>query len=100
MLARAGADELAAAGGRRRRKKPATVLSVQQRRVAELAVTGATAREIAASPYVSAKTVESHLAAVYMKLGVSGKAELRKRRDLLTSTAADSDTGPAELTGE
>lgn len=81
--------ELAAAGGRRRRAGAsdgdgdggnASVLTTQQARVAALAVTGATTKEIAQSLYLSPRTVESHLGQVFIRLGVRSKAELRRRR--------------------
>ncbi len=87
--AEAAHAELVTVGGRRRRKagagpegaEPAAgVLTVQQARVAELAVTGATTKEIAQSLHLSPRTVESHLGAVFVRLGVRSKSELRRRR--------------------
>ncbi len=79
-LAAAARAELTAAGGRRRRSGPEDgTLTAQQARVAELATAGATTREIAQALHVSPRTVETHLAAVYRKLGVRTKAELRRR---------------------
>ena len=37
---------------------------------------GATTRDIAASLFISPKTVEAHLTRIYRKLGVSSKAQL------------------------
>jgi DNA-binding CsgD family transcriptional regulator len=54
-------------------------LSVSERRVAELAATGMTNREVAAALFVSPKTVESNLARVYRKLGIRTRAELGQR---------------------
>ena len=69
--------ELAASGGRRRRRgASATELTGQERRVADLAATGMTNREIATALYVSAKTVDHHLGRVYQKLGISSRREL------------------------
>jgi DNA-binding CsgD family transcriptional regulator len=45
--------------------------------VADLAVTGATIKEIALAMYISPRTVETHLTHIYRKVGVSSKAELR-----------------------
>ena len=52
------------------------VLTVNERQVAALAVTGATTREIASTLLVSPKTVESHLTSIYRKFGVRSKTEL------------------------
>jgi DNA-binding NarL/FixJ family response regulator len=52
------------------------VLTPSEQRVAELAASGMTNREIAASLFVSAKTVEANLSQVYRKLGIRSRAEL------------------------
>ncbi len=83
-LAERAHAELMAAGGRRRRDGGSQGLSPQQRRVAQMAVTGATSPEIATALGLSPRTVETHLAGVYLKLGVAGRAELRQRRDQIT----------------
>ena len=51
-------------------------LTPSEWRVAELAATGMTTRDVAATLFVSPKTVESNLARVYRKLGISSRAEL------------------------
>jgi DNA-binding CsgD family transcriptional regulator len=51
-------------------------LTPAERRVAELAGAGATNREIAASCYLSVKTVEATLSRVYRKLAVRSRTEL------------------------
>lgn len=79
-LATRAREELAAAGGRRRAGRRRGGLTAQQARVAELAITGATTREIAMSLHLSPRTVENHLAAIYVALGVTSKAELRRRQ--------------------
>jgi DNA-binding CsgD family transcriptional regulator len=79
-MAQRASEELWAAGGRRRPRAGRAQLTGQELRVAEEAITGATAREIAASLYLSPRTVETHLASAYRKLGVASKAELRRRR--------------------
>jgi DNA-binding CsgD family transcriptional regulator len=74
------AEELRAAGGRARR--PATdptQLTDREARVAAVAATGATNREIAAELFISVKTVEFHLARVFDKLGVRTRSELAAR---------------------
>lgn len=79
-LAEEARQELSAAGGRRRRSTTGNELTTQQARVATLAATGATNREIAGQLHISARTVESHLAAALLKLNVRTRAELRQRR--------------------
>jgi DNA-binding NarL/FixJ family response regulator len=51
-------------------------LSPRERQVARLAIAGLTAREIGEQLFISARTVETHLANVYAKLGVRSKIEL------------------------
>ena len=54
-------------------------LSPAERRVAEAVVAGLSNREVAASLYVSEKTVEFHLHNVYRKLGVRSRTQLVRR---------------------
>ena len=51
-------------------------LSARERQVANLAIAGHTAREIGEQLFISPRTVETHLAKVYAKLGVRSKIEL------------------------
>ncbi|WP_427384299.1 AAA family ATPase [Janibacter sp. G56] len=51
-------------------------LTETERRVADLATMGLRNRDIAASAYLSIKTVEANLGRVYRKLGIRGRAEL------------------------
>ncbi|MDT5234766.1 MAG: hypothetical protein QOF47_753 [Mycobacterium sp.] len=51
-------------------------LTPSQRRVAELAASGLTNRDVAAKLFVSTKTVETNLSQVYRKLGIHSRAEL------------------------
>ena len=51
-------------------------LTSSERRVAELAASGMTNRDIAAALFISPKTVEANLARVYRKLGIRARAEL------------------------
>lgn len=53
-----------------------TGLTETERQMAELAAAGRTNREIAATLFVSPKTVEARLASVYGKLGIRSRAEL------------------------
>jgi DNA-binding NarL/FixJ family response regulator len=51
-------------------------LTPSERRVAELAASGLTTRDVAAKLFVSTKTVEANLSQVYRKLGIRSRAEL------------------------
>ena len=53
-----------------------TELTDTEQRMAELAASGRTNREIAAAMFVSPKTVEARLASAYGKLGIRSRAEL------------------------
>jgi DNA-binding CsgD family transcriptional regulator len=54
-------------------------LTPSERRVAELAATGMTNREVAGALFISPKTVEANLARIYRKLGIRSRAELGQR---------------------
>jgi len=60
------------------RRNPAALTS-SEARVAELAASGLTNREIAAAAFMSQKTVEANLSRVYRKLGIRSRAELGLR---------------------
>ncbi|OBA73680.1 hypothetical protein A5641_04815 [Mycobacterium sp. 1554424.7] len=62
---------------------PTKLLTSGERRVAELAASGMTNREVAATLFISPKTVEVHLSRVYRKLDVRTRAELVRRIDQL-----------------
>ena len=70
--------ELYAAGGRPRRDALTgpDSLTPSERRVAELAADGLANRDIAQLLFVTPKTVEFHLTAVFRKLGISSRAAL------------------------
>jgi DNA-binding CsgD family transcriptional regulator len=51
-------------------------LTVREREVALLAANGASSREIGARLFLSARTVDTHLARVYRKLGLTSRSEL------------------------
>ena len=55
-----------------------TALTDAEQRVAERIAKGATSREAAAELFVSPRTVETHIASIYRKLGVQGRLELRR----------------------
>lgn len=56
--------------------RPDDELTPSERRVAELLASGMTRKEVAATMFVSPKTVEATLARVYRKLGIRSRAEL------------------------
>ena len=55
------------------------LLTASERRVAELAATGMTNRDIASTLFISPKTVEQNLGRVYRKLGIKNRAALGGR---------------------
>jgi DNA-binding CsgD family transcriptional regulator len=55
-----------------------SALTDAERRVAEQIVGGTTSREAAEKLFISARTVEAHLASIYRKLGVHSRSELRR----------------------
>jgi DNA-binding CsgD family transcriptional regulator len=69
--------------GHRGRRAAASIgpaaLSAREREVVELAVHGYTAREIAARLFIGKRTVETHLANAYVKLGVTSRRQLRDK---------------------
>jgi len=77
-LARQTFDELQATGENVRRWTPIGVesLTPSERRVAEMAANGMTNRQIAQSLFLTVKTIETHLAATYDKLGIHSRREL------------------------
>jgi ATP/maltotriose-dependent transcriptional regulator MalT len=54
-------------------------LTPSEQRVAELAASGMTNRDVAAALFISPKTVEANLARIYHKLGIRSRAELGRR---------------------
>ncbi|SEM20366.1 helix-turn-helix transcriptional regulator [Streptacidiphilus jiangxiensis] len=56
---------------------PVTSLTWQERRIADLAASGLTNKEIGERTHLSPRTVSSHLYRVFPKLGVSSRAALR-----------------------
>jgi len=77
-LAKRAHDELSATGERVRRWTPIGVesLTPSERRVAEMAASGLTNRQIAQSLFLTVKTIETHLAAAYDKLGIRSRQQL------------------------
>jgi DNA-binding CsgD family transcriptional regulator len=54
-------------------------LTATERRVADLIAAGATNREAADALFVSVRTIETHVASIYRKLGVRTRAELARK---------------------
>lgn len=77
-LERLAAHELHAAGGRRRRRGSEPGLTAVQSEVAMLAVRGLTNAEIGQHMFISARTVEHHLTAIYARLGIASRRQLRR----------------------
>ena len=77
-LAKHAFDELSATGEKVRRYTPIGVesLTPSERRVAEMAAGGLTNRQIAQTLFLTVKTIETHLAAAYDKLGIRSRREL------------------------
>jgi DNA-binding CsgD family transcriptional regulator len=77
-VVRRAQEGLQAAGGRPRRIRATgpTALTGSQMEVALLATDGLTNRQIAERLFVTIKTVETHLMAVYRKLGIRRRDEL------------------------
>ena len=71
------------------RHRPPNELTATELRVAELAATGLTNREVATAAFMSPKTVEANLSRVYRKLGINSRAELGAT---MASTARDGGT--------
>jgi hypothetical protein len=86
-------EELVAAGGTTDRTRPvAELLGDIELQVARLAAAGETNRSIATALFLSPRTIENHLGAVYRKLGVAG------RPGLVARAAADPELrGPARV---
>jgi DNA-binding CsgD family transcriptional regulator len=60
-----------------------TALTPTEQRVADLAASGLTNRDVAAALFISPKTVEANLARIYRKLGIHSRAELGRRMSRL-----------------
>ena len=79
-LAKRAHDELRASGETVRSYAPIGVesLTPSERRVAEMAASGMTNRQVAQELFVTIKTVETHLGAVYDKLGIRSRRQLEQ----------------------
>jgi DNA-binding CsgD family transcriptional regulator len=76
--------ELRATGETARKREPSTLtqLTPQQLQIVRLVAEGATNKDVAAQLFLSPRTVDHHLRNVFMKLGISSRAELIRFPDL------------------
>jgi DNA-binding CsgD family transcriptional regulator len=72
------------------------VLTRSEQRVAELAASGMTNRDVAAKLFISPKTVEHNLARAYRKLGIRSRAELGQRMNQLNLNESTESHGTAD----
>jgi DNA-binding CsgD family transcriptional regulator len=89
--------ELKASGMRLRRREPAAQehLTAQELQIARLVAEGRTNRDVAATLFLSTKTVEFHLTRIYRKLDLHSRSELARRMTQEPQTdAVISDTAP------
>lgn len=61
-------------------------LSAREAEIAAAAIEGLTSREIAENMFVSSRTVDNHLGAIYRRLGIQSRTQLRS---LLSGTASE-----------
>ena len=73
--------ELRASGETPRRREPSTMdeLTPQELQIARMVAAGASQKEVAATLYLSPKTIEYHLGKVYRKLGITSGRQLHHR---------------------
>jgi len=77
-LASRAETELRAAGARPRRAvlTGADAMTASERRIAELAASGLTNRQIAQALFITARTVEGHLTSIFRKLAIDSREHL------------------------
>ena len=75
-LARRAGEKVAAAGGRRRTRRAPEELTPQEQRIARVAATGASDKDIASHFGVSVRTVRTDLEHIYAKLGIHSRREV------------------------
>jgi len=86
----AGRGRLRATGETARMQEP-TVLAVlrpRQTQIVQLVAAGASNKQVAAQLFLSARTVDYHLRNVFVKLGISSRAELVRLPQLGASVPA------------
>jgi DNA-binding CsgD family transcriptional regulator len=78
VWARRARNELAATGEtvRRRDRGAEQALTPQEHRIARMVADGITNREVAAQLFLSPRTIDYHLRNVFVKLGITSRAEL------------------------
>ena len=78
-FAQRAARELGATGARARRRTvgASNQLTSQELRIARLASTGATSKEIAGQLFLSPRTIDAHMRNVFSKLGITSRRQLR-----------------------
>jgi DNA-binding CsgD family transcriptional regulator len=78
-FAQRAARELGATGARARKRSPdsSSTLTPQELRIARLAASGATSKEIAAELFLSPRTIDAHLRSVFSKVGITSRRQLR-----------------------
>jgi DNA-binding CsgD family transcriptional regulator len=71
-------DELRASGETARERDPSTAdqLTPQERQIVRFVAEGSTNKQVAAQLFLSPRTVDHHLRNVFLKLGISSRAEL------------------------
>ena len=97
-IARTDAELRAAGAIRRDPNADPDQLSAQEMNVALAVSEGATNREVAASMFLSPKTIDFHLGRIYRKLGIHSRTELAAlaaRGELEAPTRRPTRTGPA-----
>jgi DNA-binding NarL/FixJ family response regulator len=72
-------------GAHERAAEPGPCAHSVRTTVADLAASGMTNRDIAATLFITIKTVEHNLSRVYAKLGIRSRAELGRRMDQLAA---------------
>ena len=60
-------------------QRSGTQLTATEQRVADLIAAGATNKDAATALFVSVRTIETHVASIYRKLGVRTRTELARR---------------------